>query len=260
MPSKWKTATYTAAEERQYWEHLARQGDARACRILEELTEVADEADCCEPRRLWVRRDLWVGCDYYFDQGAILEPCESGPSGIAQMLEQKDRIGGKAVESEDDLYAANRRTRIGRKAGVGGRRPSGWMPAESDEEPLAGRFARIKDFDPAQGGGGSGFKGHSGNMKADGTVYLMRNRRSVWTIPTAPYRGAHFATFPEKLVEPMILAATKPGDIVLDPFVGSGTTAVVATRLGRRFIGIDISESYLRMAVQRIGPQQRLIL
>ncbi len=80
-----------------------------------------------------------------------------------------------------------------------------------------------------------------------------RNKRSVWTIPTQPHKGAHFATFPEKLVEPCILAGSPKDGTVLDPFIGSGTTALVAQRLGRRSIGIDASETYLKdIAVKRI--------
>lgn len=80
-----------------------------------------------------------------------------------------------------------------------------------------------------------------------------RNKRSVWDINTAGYRGAHFAVFPEKLVEPCILAGCPAGSIVLDPFMGSGTTGVVAKRLGRGFIGIDINPDYCAMAAERIA-------
>ena len=80
-----------------------------------------------------------------------------------------------------------------------------------------------------------------------------RNRRSVWVIPTQPYRGAHFATFPEKLVEPCILAGCQLGGVVLDPFVGSGTVCAAAARLGRRGVGVDLKPEYLRLAVQRIS-------
>ena len=80
-----------------------------------------------------------------------------------------------------------------------------------------------------------------------------RNKRSVWDINTAGYRGAHFAVFPEELVEPCILAGCPAGSIVLDPFMGSGTTGVVAKRLGRGFIGIDINPDYCAMALERIA-------
>lgn len=79
-----------------------------------------------------------------------------------------------------------------------------------------------------------------------------RNRRSVWTIATRPYRGAHFATFPEGLARPCILAGSRPGDTVLDPFMGSGTTGAVAVKEGRDFIGIEINQEYIEMSKQRI--------
>ena len=80
-----------------------------------------------------------------------------------------------------------------------------------------------------------------------------RNKRSVWTIPTQAFPDAHFATYPEKLVEPCIAAGSKHDDIVLDPFAGSGTTGVVAQKMGRKFIGIELSGDYCAMAKKRIG-------
>ncbi|TCW78695.1 site-specific DNA-methyltransferase [Burkholderia sp. SRS-46] len=71
-----------------------------------------------------------------------------------------------------------------------------------------------------------------------------RNRRSVWTIATQPYAAAHFATFPEALVEPCVLAGSRPGDVVFDPFFGSRTTGQVAQRLGRRFLGCELNPDY----------------
>jgi DNA modification methylase len=82
---------------------------------------------------------------------------------------------------------------------------------------------------------------------------LGRNKRSVWTIATQPYPEAHFATFPERLVEPMILAGAPVGAVVLDPFGGSGTTAMVANRLGRKAVHIDLSAEYVTQALERIG-------
>lgn len=72
----------------------------------------------------------------------------------------------------------------------------------------------------------------------------MRNRRSVWTVPTKAYSGAHFAAFPPALIEPCILAGSRPGDLVLDPFMGSGTTAQVAQALGRQWIGCELNTEY----------------
>jgi site-specific DNA-methyltransferase (adenine-specific) len=79
-----------------------------------------------------------------------------------------------------------------------------------------------------------------------------RNRRTVWEIPLSKFRDAHFAVFPEKLVELCILAGCPEYGIVLDPFIGSGTTAVVAQRLGRKYLGIDINPKYCEMARERL--------
>jgi DNA modification methylase len=80
----------------------------------------------------------------------------------------------------------------------------------------------------------------------------MRNIRSVWTIATKPFPGAHFATFPPEIPERCIKAGCLVGGVVLDPFLGSGTTGLVALRLGRDFIGIDLSPEYCEMARRRI--------
>lgn len=79
----------------------------------------------------------------------------------------------------------------------------------------------------------------------------MRNKRSVWTVATVPYKGAHFATFPPKLIEPCILAGSRAGDIVLDPFFGSGTTGEVAIRLGRQYIGCELNPAYEPLQMER---------
>lgn len=95
-----------------------------------------------------------------------------------------------------------------------------------------------------------------GNVKNDtGT----RNKRDVWTVSTTGFRGAHFAVFPEKLIEPCILAGCPEGGTVLDPFTGSGTTGVVAKRLGRNFVGCEINPDYAKMAADRIAaePERR---
>ena len=82
-----------------------------------------------------------------------------------------------------------------------------------------------------------------------------RNLRSVWAINPQPYREAHFATFPTALVEPCVKAGSKKGDTVLDPFAGSGTTGLVAGKLGREFVGIELNADYIRLANERIeGP------
>ncbi len=86
----------------------------------------------------------------------------------------------------------------------------------------------------------------------NGDAPTTRNRRSVWHIATHPYKGAHFATFPPALIEPCILAGSAPGDIVLDPFLGSGTTLAVAKQHGRNGIGCELNPEYVSLAQQRI--------
>jgi DNA modification methylase len=89
----------------------------------------------------------------------------------------------------------------------------------------------------------------SGNQYIDSG---FRNKRSVWTINTKPFKSAHFATFPEDLIKPCILAGSKKGDVVLDPFFGAGTTGVVAKKHGRDCIGIELNPKYCKMAQRRI--------
>ena len=80
----------------------------------------------------------------------------------------------------------------------------------------------------------------------------MRNKRSVWSINTEPYKGSHFATFPPHLIEPCILAGSHENDIILDPFMGSGTVAEVCIQLNRKYYGIEKKEEYLHLANNRI--------
>ena len=80
-----------------------------------------------------------------------------------------------------------------------------------------------------------------------------RRKRSVWNVQTKPYRGSHFAVYPPELIEPCILAGSEEGDIVLDPFMGSGTTAMVAKALGRDYMGCELHEDYGNLIQKRIG-------
>ena len=90
----------------------------------------------------------------------------------------------------------------------------------------------------------------------DEMISPVRSRRNVWQINTASYRGGHFAAFPPKLAETCILAGCPVGGIVLDPFLGSGTTAAAAKSLSRRYVGIEINPEYCTLAKQRIGGDE----
>lgn len=99
-------------------------------------------------------------------------------------------------------------------------------------------------------------RGYQGNGKIRAGVNidsLVRNKRDVWTVTTKPYRGAHFATFPADLIEPCILAGSRRGDTVLDPFMGSGTTAQVAVQHGRNYMGCELNPAYAELQQKRIA-------
>jgi len=100
---------------------------------------------------------------------------------------------------------------------------------------------------------GSGNRTYSGNQPSGGGT---RNLRDVWTIPTQANSLGHFAIMPEKLVEPCIRAATRPDDLVLDPFAGAGTVGKVALGLGRRFVGIELNPEYVELIRQRLDGVQ----
>jgi DNA modification methylase len=159
-----------------------------------------------------------------------------------------------------------------------------YYDAEAISEPLAASsVARLSQNVAAQEGSSRVPGKTNGNMKAVGprfggekygdnaepehrtksgdvwtNVTGKRNRRTVWTIPTQPFKGAHFATFPPALVEPCILAGSRPGDTVLDPFGGAGTTAVVAARLGRKSILCELNPGYVALARKRIADDSPL--
>ena len=101
---------------------------------------------------------------------------------------------------------------------------------------------------------GSGLVPHSGLTKS----YERKNKRSVWSVTKKPYKGAHFATFPPDLIEPCILAGSEPGDIILDPFMGSGTTAMVAKQHGRYYMGCELHEDYGELIKNRVPEDQPL--
>lgn len=149
-----------------------------------------------------------------------------------------------------------------------------YYDSEAISEPIAGSSTKryLQNIEAQKGSDRQPGK-TNGNMKAvlprfggekyakgsirtkNGNVYipsLRRNKRDVWTVSTAGFKGAHFAVFPEKLIEPCILAGCKEGGTVLDPFCGSGTTGVVAAKNNRNFIGVEINPQYAELARKRI--------
>jgi len=97
------------------------------------------------------------------------------------------------------------------------------------------------------------YHAQSGGVGSDAKEYIHKNKRSVWTISVKPYAGAHFAVFPTELIEPCIMAGAPVGGIVLDPFMGSGTTAQVAQHLGRQYLGCELNFDYKPLQDKRIS-------
>lgn len=104
---------------------------------------------------------------------------------------------------------------------------------------------RNRNFPGSSSNGGTNLGGSEGD----------RNKRSVWTVATKPFRDAHFATFPQELIKPCILAGAPQNGIVLDPFMGAGTTAVVSRKLARNFVGIELNLEYVRIAEKRLTAE-----
>jgi DNA modification methylase len=134
--------------------------------------------------------------------------------------------------------------------------PQYYFDSNGIKEPANNAGKSISFSSPYKNAGrGSGNK-PSGNEK-EGMPNLIqpstRNKRSVWKVATKAYKGAHFATFPKELIEPCILAGSKEGDIVFDPFMGSGTTAQVALQHGRQYLGCELNKEYEKLQQERIS-------
>ena len=129
-------------------------------------------------------------------------------------------------------------------------------PAVS-EKPAGNK--RHKYADAYNAGTSEEHRTKAGLLALTGVEWETRNRRSVWTVATKPYKGAHFATFPPALIEPCILAGSRPGDVVLDPFGGSGTTAQVALQHGRRATLCELNPAYVPLMEDRVAAVKRSV-
>lgn len=131
------------------------------------------------------------------------------------------------------------------------KKPKYYFDNESIKEPVKEDWGTRDRADGKYHNEGSGLTPHTGLTKS----YEMANKRSVWSVNTKPYKGAHFAVYPEELIEPCVLASTKIGDTVLDPFFGSGTTGAVAQKLGRKWIGCELNPDYAELQHERTKQQ-----
>jgi DNA modification methylase len=126
--------------------------------------------------------------------------------------------------------------------------PKYYYDSDAIKEPVKEDWGTRDRTDGKYHNEGSGLNPHSGLEKS----YEWANKRSVWTVTTKPFTGAHFATFPPDLIEPCVMAGSRVGDIVLDPFMGSGTTAAVADRLNRAYLGCELNPDYEKLQRERL--------
>lgn len=188
---------------------------------------------------------------YYFDADAIKEPASENTN--ARLPGNRSHKGLIAYEEGDERH----RTKAGLVAYAERQRaryktPDGWDTSKGEgghgSFHKAGREKGQRKAAP----NGSGTKNNESFDEAMAVMPERRNKRNVWTIASEPFSEAHFATFPTALVEPCILASTRPGDTVLDPFGGAGTTGLVADRLQRNALLIELNPEYAEMARRRI--------
>lgn len=166
---------------------------------------------------------------YFYDFAAMQELCSDGAHA------RTANIGVGFGHGYDDPSRVVRRGRI--------KMPDGWDTGAGGHGSFH-RNGREKGKTRKLANGADLTKNNESFDAAMRVMPSTRNRRSVWTIPTQAFPSAHFATFPEALVEPCVLAGSRVGDVVFDPFFGSGTTGQVAQRLGRRFIGCELNRDY----------------
>jgi DNA modification methylase len=125
-----------------------------------------------------------------------------------------------------------------------------YYDAESIKEPVKQDWGTRDRKNGKYHNAGTGLNPHTGLQKS----YEKANKRSVWSVTTKPFHGAHFATFPPDLIEPCVIAGSPEGGIVLDPFFGSGTTGLVAMRNNRKYLGCELNSQYISIANERLKP------
>ena len=197
---------------------------------------------------------------YYYDQDAIAEPAAASSIQRINQSSFHEQTGGEKDYGTTGVNGNRSARKALENFARYKRAPAGWSTkhVESnqvgryDNDGWAPPVARAKDNDDGARPPDSRPHSLSAFEAEQGRQYFTRNRRSVWEIPTTPFPEAHFATFPPALIEPCILAGCAKGGTVLDPFFGAGTTGLVADRLQRNCIGIELNPTYAAMAERRI--------
>ena len=196
---------------------------------------------------------------YYFDHEAIMEEAVTqidprvgqrieydgkrdgeegnGQRAFVSLKVKGHKMGGKKYGENDDPHYA---TKSGKDYTAKVRYGSGTKTERTHEQGYSGA---------------GGHRDNSGGFDSEMVIQdgvVVRNKRSVWTVNVKPTKEAHFATYPQKLIVPCILAGCPENGVVLDPFMGSGTTGIVARKFNRNFIGIELNPEYQKMATRRI--------
>lgn len=178
---------------------------------------------------------------YHFDAEAIAEPL--GAASVARLSQNvegqrgSDRVPGKtngAMKAVGGRRAAGNKTHKGQTA------------YEEGEERFRTKAGLVS------------FAERERAKVEAGDLFGTRNKRTVWTVSTKPFKDAHFATYPPDLIEPCIMAGCPEGGVVLDPFFGAGTTGLVAERLGRQWIGCELNPDYADIAARRITADREM--
>ena len=191
---------------------------------------------------------------YYYNQNAIKEPASADTHARyarGRSDDHKYADGGPGNQTIARTMAHMRKPGVNPKAAANPVR--GWQSgpgAHSAIDHNQDRNEATKYPQPKQ---------NSSFSSAVKDIVEHRNKRSVWSISPEPFPGSHFATFPQKLIRPMVLAGAPPHGVVLDPFMGAGTTAIVALREGRHFVGVELNPSYIEMAWRRIEQSVGLL-
>lgn len=179
---------------------------------------------------------------YYYDIDAIRTPVKD--STVQRMMQQiEDQKGSERVPGKTN----------GTMKAVGpGRKPA----PQDNRGGNQGSVIGIKAYSH-RGTGDKKLTGHSGNFDGDGNLIGdgMANKKSVWTVTTKPFKEAHFATFPEDLIVDCIKAGCPVDGVVLDPFMGAGTTALVSRKLNRNYIGFELNPDYIKIANKRLHDE-----
>ncbi len=182
---------------------------------------------------------------YYYDAEAIKQPvADASIQRLSQQIEAQKGSGRVPGKTNGNMKAVGP-----------GRNPRKGVDTRGGNQGSGNGI-------PAMAINGNGVNGHSGYFDAEGNLIGdgKANKKSVWTVTTKPFSEAHFATFPQELIVDMIKAGCPEGGIVLDPFMGAGTTAVVARKLNRNYMGFELNPEYIKIADKRLYNELGMFL